>query len=570
MLDVLSRRPARRTPIDTEAARLAAAHRHHHRGADLKLLREAYRVAAAMHQGQTRDSGEPYIVHPVAVARILADLGLDTATIAAALLHDTVEDTSYTLIDLRNQFGDTIAGLVDGVTKLDRIYYGEIAEAETFRKMILAARDDIRVPIIKIADRLHNMRTLRHKPGPSQTRTATVTRDILIPLADRLGIYTLRRELEDRVLAILNPDAYQQIDAYLRDGRPDRDKLTAAAATRLAAALRRSRIRARVEDRPRHHYSIYREMAKHPHLGPQDPPRLAVVVAGGQADCYAALGVIHGTWPPVPGRFKDRIAAPKYNLYQSLHTTVLGPDSQPMDALIRTSRMHQVAQVGIIADLTSPGADGQPSRQLDWLDRLVNWQQAATEPGLFLESLRTDLTSQEITIITSDGTTCTLPAGATSIDLAYHLDPAAADRLVGAVVNGQLTALAVPLHDGDQVELIHGRHDEHLGPSASWLSSAQTPYARLQIAQAFATEQPAALTDDISHGRTKIEAALHRSGRALPKPDILAGVAAAYGYPDEQALFLAIHNGQHEVDDVVTELLNRVDHPSATAFDHPG
>lgn len=552
--------PMGRQPADDEVAEVEALHRRHHRDTDLPLLREAYQVAATMHQGQTRDSGEPYIIHPVAVARILAELGLDTPTLAAALLHDTIEDTSYTLTHLRAQFGDTIAQLVDGVTKLDKIYFGDLAEAETLRKMILAARSDIRVLIIKVADRLHNMRTLQFKPGASQTRTATVTRDILIPIADRLGLYTLRRELEDRVLAILEPDTYQRIDTYLRGSEPERQPLVATAKTMLGAALREARIQAKLHDRPRHHYSVYREMVKYPHLGPQHPARLVVVVAGEPVDCYAALGAVHRTWPPVPGRFNDLIANPKHNLYRSLHTTVIGPRRRPMDVLIRTRSMHEIAEIGIVADLAQPSrATSTHPRHLEWLDRLARWQQDAAEPDLFLDSLRGDLAQQEIIVITAEGNAVRLPSGATSVDLAYHVDPIAADRLIGASVNGRLTSLATSLADGDHVELIHGKHHDHLGPSQGWLQSARTPHARLRISQAFASHEQTTLQDSIANGELKIAAALRRHDRALPTDATLTTFVSEYGYPDPDALFLAIQQGKLSADTVATNLVNQVD-----------
>jgi guanosine-3',5'-bis(diphosphate) 3'-pyrophosphohydrolase len=554
--------------VRREVAELAEVHRRHHRRADLPLLREAYRVAAEQHEGQTRNSGEPYITHPAAVARIIAELGLDTTTVAAALLHDTVEDTDYTLAHLRAQFGDTAAELVDGVTKLDKIYFGEAAEAETFRKMILAARTDIRVLIIKIADRLHNMRTLGFKATHKRVRTATVTRDLIIPLADRLGLYTIRRELEDLVFAILEPEIYQQIDDYLRESASARRALTIAARRQLVAALRRGRTPGRVYDRPRHHYSIYREMVKRSDRGqPRDPPRLVVVVSGDTPDCYAALGVVHCTWAPVPGRFTDLIAAPKYNLYQSLHTTVAGPADQPMDVLIRTRRMHSVAEAGIAADLAAGnGSNGAGVPQLEWLDRLLAWQQEAAGPDHFLDSLRSNLAHSEITVVTATGAPLRLPSGSTCVDVAYQVDPIAADRLVGACVNDRLSSLSTPLADGDRVELIHARPGESRGPSRAWLRTARTPYARLQIAQAFTDEQPIALGVQIRDGAAALARALHARGRALPDEASLAAVAMDAGYPDREALFLAIQQEKLDADGIAAALVAWVDRPTPLGY----
>jgi guanosine-3',5'-bis(diphosphate) 3'-pyrophosphohydrolase len=558
------RAPTRRTArSDDPLAGLERLHRRHCRGADLRLLREAYQVAARLHDGQTRDSGKPFITHPVAVARIVAELGLDTTTVAAALLHDTVEDTSYTLAHLRVQFGDRVAVLVDGVTKLDKIYFGEAAEAETFRKMILAARADVRVLIIKIADRLHNMRTIGHKSRSSQLRTATVTREIIIPLADRLGLYAIRRELEDLVLATTEPETYEQIDQFVRTADPDRAALVTAVRRRLGAALRRAHIRAEMLDRPRHHYSIYREMAKLPRCGPRNPPRLVLVV-NDILDCYAALGVVHRTWRPIPGRFKDLIAAPKDNFYQSLHTTVLVPGDHPMDVLIRTGRMNQVAEVGIAADLTARDHAGAAAPQLEWLDRLLGWQQQAAEPSRFLESLRSDLAYHQITVTIGE-TTVSLPAGSTCVDVAYQLDSVVAGRLVAATVNGRPAPLTAPLSDGDRVELIHAAPGDPAGPSRDWLRAARTPVAQLQIGTFFADHEPRSLAEKVRSGRIALARALRQRDRALPNDQTLAELATERGYPDQDALLMAIHLENLDPDQLADALIAHVDrHTMAT------
>jgi guanosine-3',5'-bis(diphosphate) 3'-pyrophosphohydrolase len=554
VLRTMTRAGARRSTAP-DLAELAALHRQHHRHPDLAMLAEAYRVAARLHQGQTRESGTPFITHPVAVARIVAELGLDTTAVAAALLHDTVEDTMYTLAHLRTQFGEATARLVDGVTKFDKIFFGEVAEAETFRKMILAAATDIRVLIIKVADRLHNMRTIRFKPPGSQVRTATVTRDIFIPFADRLGLYVLRRELEDLVLAVLEPEAYRRIEEHLQASSELRAADVATARQQLLAALRRSRIRAQVHDRPRHHYSIYREMLKHPHGGPRNPPRL-VVVTSDRADCYAALGAVHQTWRHVPGIFHDMIAAPKYNLYQSLHTSVIGPGEQPMDVLIRTRHMHRLAEVGVAADLArhSPAST---TPELEWLTRLLTWQHAA-DPQHFLDALRSDLAQQDVTLVTVAGTPVTVPAGSTCLDLAYHLDPIAADRLIGARINGKLTPLATAPQPGDEVELIHTRPGEQSGMSEQWLAWAHTPHARLRIAEAL-SDQQASLADQVAAGKTALAHALQQRDRALPVDGTIAALAQDRGYPDQEALFLAIYLGKLEPGDLADNLISRVD-----------
>lgn len=447
---------------------LERAHRGRHPGADTSLLHRAYRLAERLHRSRTRANGEPYLTHPVAVAHTVAELGLDTVAVAAALLHDLVEDaaaepgTGHPLAALRADLGDPLADLVDRVRELDRMYLkaaaGDELFGETQRRMLLAGRTDGRALIIKIAYRLHHMRTLRFRHGPSQVHTATATRDIVIPLADRLGLHAIRRELEDLVLAVLEPEIYRQLDDHLRKTDAVRAVQVDTARRMLGSVLHRHQIRAEINDRPRHHYAIYRQMVKNPHLGPQNPPRLVVVVTGDDLECYRAVGAVHRTWRPVAGAFTDLIAAPRYNMYQSLHTTVVGPGDQPMDVLVRTVRMHAVAETGVTAD-QSNGTVSSP--QLDWLERLLAWQDEAAEPDRLLGSLRGDRVNRQMTVLTADGTAVPLATGATCVDLARHLDPNATDRLVGASVNGRLTALTAPLTDGDQVELVHARHLDH-------------------------------------------------------------------------------------------------------------
>lgn len=447
---------------------LERAHRDRHPGADTSLLHRAYRIAERLHRGRTRASGDPYPTHPVAVAHTVTDLGLDTVAVAATLLHDLVEDaaadphTGYSLAALRDDLGDPLADLVDRVRELDRMYLkaaaGDELFGETLRRMLLAGRDDGRALIIEIAYRLHHLRTLRFRHGPSQVHTATAARDIVIPLADRLGLHAIRRELEDLVLAVLEPEIYRQLDDHLRQTDAARAVQVDTARRTLDPLLHRHRIQSEIHDRPRHHYAIYRRMVKNPHLGPQNPPRLVIVVTGDDLECYRAVGVVHRTWRPVAGAFTDLIAAPKYNMYQSLHTTVVGPGDQPMDILVRTVRMHAVAETGITAERVT---DAVPSRQLDWLERLLAAQDGIAEPDRVLGALRGGPERRQITVRTADGTAVPLSTGATCVDLARQLDPNATDRLVGANVNGRLTALTAPLTDGDRVELVHARHLDH-------------------------------------------------------------------------------------------------------------
>jgi GTP pyrophosphokinase len=340
--------------LEGRVAELEAAHRAHCDQPDLLLVRKAYRIAEQMHRGQARKSGEPYITHPIAVSHILAEMGVDTATIAAGLLHDTVEDTSYSLERLRSDFGAEIARMVDGVTKLDKIHLGSAAEAETFRKLVITAGQDIRVMVIKLADRLHNMRTIKFKKRESQIRIATATKDVLIPLADRLGLYIIKRELEDIVLETIEPDIYKRIVEHV-ESDADRNRQVAEIVPQVRRGLRRFKVSAKLLDRPRHPYSVYREMEKHPGTGPADPPRLVVVVDGPLTECYAALGAVHGQWKPIGGKFRDLFAARKFNLYESLHTAVNGPGGIGVEFLIRTQQMHETAEIGIVTGLGDPG-----------------------------------------------------------------------------------------------------------------------------------------------------------------------------------------------------------------------
>lgn len=463
---------------------LEVAHRANYPHPDQLLLRRAYRIAEQMHRGQGRKSGEPYITHPIEVATILARLGLDSPTIAAALLHDTVEDTSYTLERLEADFSTEIAVMVDGVTKLDKIHLGDAAEAETWRKLLVAAGQDIRVPIIKLADRLHNMRTLKFKSRPSQIRIANATKDVLIPLADRLGLYIIKRELEDLILETLEPDLYSDITTYLADSS-ERNRQVSELIPQLRRTLRRFKVTAKLLDRPRHPYSVYREMEKSGNREPNDPPRVVVVVNGKTTDCYAAMGAIHSLWQPRDAKFRDFVAAKKFNLYQSLHTSVLGPDDAPIDFLIRTDEMHRLAELGIVAQIRNQNTTQRMwEQQLPWLRRLLEWQRGVVDSDLFLDSLRSDLADQEMLVFSREGKQVLIPKGSTPIDMAYASGPDQGHRLVAAYVNGSLACLTQTLHDGDLVDLVltNGRTP---GPSQEWLLSAKTPAAHLHINEWF-------------------------------------------------------------------------------------
>ncbi|MFF5971578.1 RelA/SpoT family protein [Streptomyces sp. NPDC012769] len=521
--------PAVRDRLPDAIGHVAEAHRAHHPDADLAVLRRAYVLAESSHRGQFRKSGEPYITHPLAVTLILAELGAETTTLTASLLHDTVEDTEVTLDQVRQEFGDEVAYLVDGVTKLEKVDYGAAAEPETFRKMLVATGNDVRVMSIKLADRLHNMRTLGVMRPEKQARIAKVTRDVLIPLAERLGVQALKTELEDLVFAILHPEEYEATRAVIA-GNPGAADALAAIAEQVSAVLREAGIGAEVLVRPRHFVSVHRVRLKRGELRGSDFGRLLVLVAE-DADCYAVLGELHTCFTPVISEFKDFIAAPKFNLYQSLHTAVAAPDGAVAEVLIRTHRMHKVAEAGVVAlgnpaggqeagECVEDGERADPTRP-GWLSRLLDWQQSAPDPDTFWTSLRADLAQdQEITVFRTDGGvpgTISLPAGATCVDAAYAQHGEAAHGCLGARINGRLTPLGSELQDGDTVELLLAQ-DATSGPSPQWLDHARTPAARIAItgwleahpeaakAPAAAPRPPAAVTADRRSGaRLRVE-----------------------------------------------------------------
>ncbi|KQX12782.1 kinase [Streptomyces sp. Root431] len=505
--------PAPRDRLPDAISHVAEAHRAHHPDADLAVLRRAYVLAESSHRGQFRKSGEPYITHPLAVTLILAELGAETTTLTASLLHDTVEDTEVTLDQVRREFGDEVAYLVDGVTKVEKIDYGAAAEPETFRKMLVATGDDVRVMSIKLADRLHNMRTLGVMRPEKQARIAKVTRDFLIPLAERLGVQALKTELEDLVFAILHPEEYENTRRLIADNSHAVDALDAVA-EQVGAVLREAGIGAEVLVRPRHFVSVHRVRLKRGDLRGCDFGRLLVLVAE-DADCYGVLGELHTCFTPVISEFKDFIAVPKFNLYQSLHTAIAAPDGAVAEILIRTHRMHTVAEAGVVA-LGNPYAGQEPyagptpptgqralapdpqpedGERVDptrpgWLSRLLDWQQSAPDPDTFWSSLRAHLAEDdEITVFRADGGTpgtISLPAGASCVDAAYAQHGEAAHGCLGARVNGRLAPLSTVLGDGDTVQLLLSQDTPSAsgsvsGPSPEWLDHARTAAARIAI-----------------------------------------------------------------------------------------
>ncbi|MBT2363806.1 bifunctional (p)ppGpp synthetase/guanosine-3',5'-bis(diphosphate) 3'-pyrophosphohydrolase [Streptomyces sp. ISL-10] len=480
--------PTGRDRLPDAIGHVVDAHRAHHPDADLAQLHKAYVLAESSHRGQFRKSGEPYITHPLAVTLILAELGAETTTLTASLLHDTVEDTEVTLDQVKAEFGAEVAYLVDGVTKLEKVDYGAAAEPETFRKMLVATGNDVRVMSIKLADRLHNMRTLGVMRPEKQARIAKVTRDVLIPLAERLGVQALKTELEDLVFAILHPEEYERTRALIAENATACNAL-ATIAEDFRTVLRDAGITAEVLIRPRHFVSVHRVCLKRSEVRSTDFGRVLVLVAE-DADCYGVLGELHTCFTPVISEFKDFIAAPKFNLYQSLHTAVAGPDGAVAEVLIRTHQMHRVAEAGVVA-LGNPYVPTEGAEPLDgeradptrpgWLSRLLEWQQSTPDPDTFWTSLRADLAQdKEITIFRADGRALGLPAGATCVDAAYAQYGEEAHACIGARVNGRLATLSTQLNDGDTVHVLLAQ-DASSGPSPDWLDHARTPAARIAI-----------------------------------------------------------------------------------------
>nr|WP_203922209.1 HD domain-containing protein [Rugosimonospora africana] len=546
---------------DDPVVTLLRDHRQIHPHADVGVLRRSYAIAERMHRGQMRKSGEPYITHPLAVAQILAALGMDTTTLVAALLHDTVEDTSYTLPQLRADFGPEVALLVDGVTKFDKVYFGETAEAETIRKMLVLAGRDVRVLVIKLADRLHNMRTLGVRSPASRMRIAGATREVLVPLCDRLGIQALKRELEDTVLLNLDPDRYAAIDEHVRN-RPQWLPYLNKVIGTIHPELTRAKIKTAISARPRHYYSIWKDTESSGRQIPMELPRIVIVVDGSQTDCYAALGTVHATWRPVPGRFKDFIASPKNNHYRSLHTTVLGPEHQPLEVLIRTEPMHREAEYGIVAtfrDSPVSAAGRGKAESPDWLRRVLDWEVVADDAERFLDALRCDLTDAQILVFTTDGRRILLPAGSTPVDLAYTLDTELGHGCVGARRGGRLIPLSSPLVEGDVVEII-SQGPMASGPSKEWLQFVKTPLARLQIDRWFADGgEPSTIAHKVKLGRAAIGLALRKCDRGLVDDAPLLALVEELGYPDLEALLVAVADHRLSADGAVERMIAAVD-----------
>ncbi|GAA3508586.1 GTP pyrophosphokinase [Streptosporangium album] len=536
-----------------------------HPKADLRLIERAYDVAAYHHRDQKRKSGDPYITHPLAVATILAELGTDDETLCAALLHDTVEDTAYGLDELRSDFGDNIALLVDGVTKLDKVKFGDAAQAETVRKMVVAMSRDIRVLVIKLADRLHNMRTMRYLPEHKRQQKSRETLEIFAPLAHRLGMNTIKWELEDLAFAMLYPKRYDEIARMVSERAPRRDLFLQEVIEKVSVDLREAKIRAVVKGRPKHYYSVYQKMIARDVAFDDIYDLVGIrVLVDTVRDCYAALGTIHARWNPVPGRFKDYIAMPKFNMYQSLHTTVIGPEGKPVELQIRTHGMHHRAEYGVAShwkykeEMTasgSPGAKLKPASDMAWLRQLLDWQKETADPGEFLESLRFDLSVSEVYVFTPRGQVIALPEGATPVDFAYAVHTEVGHRCIGARVNGRLVPLESRLGNGDTVEIFTSKSPD-AGPSRDWLKFVKSGRARNKIRQWFSKERRETA---IEAGKEAIGRAMRKQGLPLQRlmsGESLLALARDLRYPDVSALYAAVGEGHIAAQSVVQKLVH--------------
>lgn len=529
---------------------LISVHRRFHPRADLALLNRAYATAEKLHEGVKRKSGEPYITHPLAVATIAAEIGMDTTTVVAALLHDTVEDTEYSLADLSRDFGSEVARLVDGVTKLDKVVLGSAAEAETIRKMIVAMAEDPRVLVIKVSDRLHNMRTMRFLPPEKQAKKARETLEVIAPLAHRLGMATVKWELEDLAFAILYPKKYEEIVRLVADRAPKRDQYLAKVKQEIELAMSRSSLHATVEGRPKHYWSIYQKMIVRGRDFDEIFDLVGVrILVDNVKDCYAAVGAIHTIYQPMPGRFKDYISAPRFGVYQSLHTTVIGPDTKPLEVQIRTHEMHHNAEYGIAAHWRyketrgNNNSESQEVDQMAWMRQLLDWQKEAADPNEFLDSLRYDLSTNQIFVFTPKGDAITLPNGSTPIDFAYAVHTEIGHRCIGAKVNGKLVALESKLKTGDKVEVFTSK-DQNSGPSKDWMNIGVSPRAKAKIRQWFAKERR---EEAAEKGRDMLAAEAQRGGLAVHRlftHESLRMLASDLNYSDVDALYTAIGRGE--------------------------
>lgn len=545
------------TPRDS-FDRVVAAYLDRHPGATTDVLEQAFDLADRMHDGQVRKTGEAFIFHPLAVTQLLADYGLDEATLAAGILHDTVEDTDVNLDELRKEFGGEVADLIDGVTKLDRVEFEDRDEAQaaTIRKMVIAMADDVRVLVIKLADRLHNVRTLGPFDADKQKRIAQETVDVYAPLAHRLGMQEIKHEMEDRSFAILHPRRNREIRELLAKRAPAREGVIEAATLEVSAALGNASVKAEVTGRPKHPYSIYRKMIETDHPFEQIHDLIGIrIITEDITDCYAALGVVHTLWPPVHGRFKDYIATPKFNLYQSLHTTVLGPAGKPLEIQIRTAEMHARAEQGVAAHWGYK--EGAAPGDLAWMADIHFLRDTFADPEEFLAGLKIDLYRDEVFAVTPKGKVITLPKGATPVDFAYAIHTEVGHRCVGSKVNGRLVALNTQLVSGDIVEITTSRA-QSAHPSRDWLKFAKTSRAAAKIRQWFNRERR---EEALAGGKDEVLTAVAREGLGVTggrRDRLLEEVGHSLSYQDLDALFVAVGEGNVSSSSVVTRLVRLV------------
>jgi GTP diphosphokinase / guanosine-3',5'-bis(diphosphate) 3'-diphosphatase len=544
------------TSYGSDLAELIKIVRLNHPKAEYQVIERAFRTAEKYHTGQLRKSGEEYITHPLAVARILGDLGSGPATIAAALLHDTVEDTDYSIDLLKEDFGPEVALLVDGVTKLDKVKFGDSSQAETMRKMVVAMSKDVRVLVIKLADRLHNARTWGFVPIESAKRKAQETLEIYAPLAHRLGISTIKSELEDISFAVLYPKVFEEIVSLVTTRNPLRSEYTENVIEEIAAELRANKVKAKLDGRPKQFYSIYQKMVLRGREFDDiyDLVGIRVIVASVK-DCYGALGAIHAKWSPLPGRFKDYIAMPKFNLYQSLHTTVIGPEGRAVEIQIRTQEMHQRAEFGVAAHWKYKAQAGKPDSDVDfaWLRQLSDWQEETADPGEFLDNLRFEIGAKELYVFTPKGKVVGLAAGSTPIDFAYAVHTEVGHKTIGAKVNGRLVPLESKLQAGDSVEVLTSK-SESAGPSKDWLNFVASPRARAKIKHYFTQERREIATED---GKEALIKGLRRQGlpvQSLISSETLSTIASEQKLPDLLSLFNALGQGQISVGSVIERI----------------